>query len=124
LRPFLLGTRIVFCEFKDEIIQCAPQVVADLSDQDRNAYGGRNDDGNSGFDCVRSQIRVRIDGSNIVVLLKRGDALPQIKKMFSCACCSFESTVEYVWSHKITALLCNYMASGARGYNPADNCRG
>jgi hypothetical protein len=55
-----------------------------------------NDEGKGGLNSEGFQPRCGFDGNKIIVLLKPGETLLQIEKMFFRPYCPFESAVKYV----------------------------
>jgi hypothetical protein len=63
LRSVLREAGIMFGEFKNEIIERAPQIITNLPNENRDA----NVSLNSGIDGIQRCLRIGIDGDNIIV---------------------------------------------------------
>jgi len=86
-------------EFEDQIIESAPEIVANLANQDSDAHPDTCFDGRDKFECMR-RIRVEL-WDDCILLMPEGvaDSLPQISKVFFCPPYSFESAIEFVERH-------------------------
>ena len=91
LRSILRDAGIIFGKFKNDIIESALQVITNFPDKNRNSDGGFN--ANWQFN-VAQELRIGINGDNVVVIHKRSESQPQIGKVFSCPPCSFGSAIE------------------------------
>jgi len=68
LRSLLLDAGVKFGEFEDEVIECAPEVIANLTDKDRNIHPEKGFGGSDGLrDLVRG-VRIELDGTGVRLL--------------------------------------------------------
>jgi hypothetical protein len=101
LRALLRDAGIVFGKREDEIIKSAPEVVANLSDQNANPHRHKRIGQMRDYESVR-RIRVELWADGIFLLPDdMRDATPEITKVFLCPHYSFQRGVERVRGHSI-----------------------
>lgn len=99
LRAVLSNAGVMFGEFKDEIIEGAPKIVTNFTDQDSYSHGYKRICGTHEFEIVR---RIRIElGDNFIFLLPQcmDYPLPQISNVFVCPPHAFKAAIELMSCH-------------------------
>jgi hypothetical protein len=91
----------LFGKREDEIIKSAPEVVANLSDQNANPHCHKCIGQVRDYESVR-RIRVELRADGIFLLPESmREPMPEITKVFLCPHYSFQGGVERVRGHSI-----------------------
>jgi hypothetical protein len=103
LRSILSAAGVMSGEFEDEVIECTPQVVANLPDQNPDTHRRHRVIRGRSLEYI-GRIRVELANNGIFLSAKQIlKPMPEISKMFLCPNYSFEAGIKHMRDHVIIA---------------------